>query len=107
DAATGKKIWERRSNLFLSDIPAERIGWSNVAADPATGNVFAFGGCGVLQALNGETGEVLWSRSLNEEYGLLTTYGGRLTTPVVFEDLCIVCGVIVGWGETARPTHRL
>jgi outer membrane protein assembly factor BamB len=107
DAATGKKIWERRNNIFLSDVPAERIGWANVVGDPTTGNVFAFGACGFLECLDGETGKPLWSHSLNEEYGILTTYGGRLTTPVVFEDLVIVGGVIIGWGDAARPTHRL
>ena len=27
DAATGKKIWENKYNVFLSDVPAERVGW--------------------------------------------------------------------------------
>jgi outer membrane protein assembly factor BamB len=107
DAATGKKIWEARNNVFLSDVPAERIGWANVTGDPTTGHVYAIGACGYLQCLDGEKGKVLWDHSLNEEYGLLTTYGGRLTTPVVFEDLVIAGGVIIGWGEMARPTHRL
>ncbi len=49
----------------------------------------------------------MWSRSLNEEFGFLTTYGGRLTTPALFEDLVIASGVIIGWGDSARPTHRL
>jgi outer membrane protein assembly factor BamB len=107
DAATGKKIWEQRNNLYLSDVPAERIGWANVAGDPTTGKIYVIGGCAVLSCLDGETGKVLWRHSLNEDYGFLTTYGGRLTTPVIFEDLCIVGGVIVGWGEAAKPTHRL
>jgi outer membrane protein assembly factor BamB len=106
DAATGKKIWEQRNNIFLSDVPAERIGWANVTGDPTTGNIYVFGACGYLQCLDGETGKPLWSHSLNEEYGILNTYGGRLTTPVIFEDLVIVGGVIIGWGEAARPTHR-
>ncbi len=107
DAATGKKIWESRDNVFLSDVPAERIGWANCAGDPTTGNVYAIGACGFLKCLDGESGKTLWDCSLNEEYGILTTYGGRLTTPIVFEDLVIVGGVIIGWGDTARPTHRL
>ncbi len=107
DAATGEKIWETRHNVFLSDVPAERIGWANCTGDPQTGKVYAIGACGYLQCLDGDTGKPLWNCSLNEDYGLLTTYGGRLTTPVLFEDLVIVGGVIIGWGETARPTHRL
>jgi outer membrane protein assembly factor BamB len=107
DAATGKKIWENKYNVFLSDVPAERVGWSSCTGDPATGKIYAVGACGYLQCLDGETGKTLWRHSLNEEYGFLTTYGGRLTTPALFEDLIIASGVIIGWGDTARPTHRL
>ena len=106
DAATGKIIWESINNVYLTDVPAERIGWACCAGDPTTGNVYAIGACGYLKCLDGETGETLWNHSLNEDFGLLTTYGGRLTTPVVFEDLVLVCGVIIGWGDTAKPTHR-
>lgn len=106
DALSGKKIWENVNNVFLTDSPAERIGWASCAGDPETGNVYAYGSCGYLKCLDGETGETLWDHSLGEEYGLLTTYGGRLTTPIVFEDLVIVGGVIIGWGDAARPTHR-
>jgi outer membrane protein assembly factor BamB len=107
DATTGKKIWENKNNVYLSDVPAERIGWACCAGDPQTGKVYAVGACGYFKCVDGGTGETLWDHSLNEEFGLLTTYGGRLTTPVVFEDLVIVTGVIIGWGDEARPTHRM
>src|SRR5262249_46302734 len=77
DASTGKVLWEKVFNVFLSDVPGERVGWSSVAGDPQTGNVFALGVCGYFQCLDGESGETLWSHSMSEEYGLLTTYGGR------------------------------
>jgi len=106
DAATGKKIWENKFNVYLSDVPAERIGWSNCVGDPATGRVYALGVCGLFQCLDGETGKTVWSRSLSEEFGLLTTYGGRTNVPVVFDDLVIISGVVTGWGDMARPAHR-
>ncbi|PAY20487.1 serine/threonine protein kinase [Rhodopirellula sp. SM50] len=106
DANTGEQLWENVYNVFLSDVPAERIGWSNVACDPDTGNVYALGACCLLQSMNGQTGQTLWSRSLSEEFGMLSTYGGRTNTPVVFEDLVIISGVTTGWDETARPAHR-
>lgn len=106
DAATGKKIWETRWNVFLSDVPDTRVGWSSVAGDPETGHVFALGVNGYLTALDGETGKILWSHSMSEEYGLLSTYGGRTNFPIVFEDLVIVNAVMIGWGEFARPNHR-
>ena len=34
DAATGKKLWENRFNVYLSDVPAERVGWSSCVGDP-------------------------------------------------------------------------
>ncbi len=106
DAKTGELIWESIHNLYLTDAPAERVGWSSVCADPSTDTVFVMGlGC-VFQCLDGKTGKVIWERSLSEEYGMLSTYGGRTNFPVVFEDLVIISGVMTGWGETAVPAHR-
>ena len=106
DAATGETLWENRFNVYLSDVPDTRVGWSCVVGDPTTGKVYALGVCGLFQCLDGETGETLWSRSLQEEYGMINTYGGRTNTPVVFDDLVIIGGVVVGWGEMAKPAHR-
>ena len=106
DAATGKDIWQNRFNVYLSDVPDTRVGWSCCTGDPATGNIYALGVCGYFQCLDGETGKTLWSRSLHEEFGLLSTYGGRTNVPVVFEDLVIISAVVIGCGEMAKPTHR-
>lgn len=106
DAKTGELLWERHQNVFLSDAPAERVGWSSVIGDPSTGNVFWLGlGC-EFHCLNGETGESLWTHALSEEYGMLSTYGGRTNFPIVFEDLVIVSGVMTQWGANAVPAHR-
>jgi outer membrane protein assembly factor BamB len=106
DAKTGELIWESIHNLYLTDAPAERIGWSSVCADPATDTVYVLGlGC-VFQCLDGKTGKVIWEHSMSEEYGMLSTYGGRTNFPVIFEDLVIISGVMTGWGETAVPAHR-
>jgi outer membrane protein assembly factor BamB len=106
DAATGETVWEYKYNLYLTDAPAERVGWSSVVADPETGNVYAQGLGATFHALDGATGKLLWSRSMSEEFGLLSTYGGRTNFPVVFEDLVIVSGVMTGWGDYAVPAHR-
>ncbi len=107
DATTGETIWENRYNVWLSDVPAERIGWSSVVADPASGNVYALGSCDIFQCINGETGQTVWSIPLHEQYGMLSTYGGRTNFPVVHEDLVIISGIIINWGEKAKPNHRL
>lgn len=106
DAVTGQKLWENVFNVYLSDVPAERVGWSAVVADPASDTVFAHGVCGVFTAIDAATGKTKWQRSLHEEFGFLSTYGGRTNIPVVFEDLVIASAVVTGWGETARPAHR-
>lgn len=107
DAATGETLWENRYNVWMSDVPAERIGWSSVVGDPETGYVYALGACDVFLCINGETGETVWSRPLHEEFGMLSTYGGRTNFPVIHEDLVIISGIIINWGEAARPNHRI
>jgi outer membrane protein assembly factor BamB len=106
DARTGEKLWENVFNVYLSDVPAERVGWSAVATDPDTKTVFAHGVCGVFTAIDAETGVTKWQRSLHEEFGFLSTYGGRTNIPVVFEDLVIASAVVTGWGDSSRPAHR-
>lgn len=106
DAETGEILWEHVFNVYLSDVPDTRVGWSSVVGDPKTGNVVALGVCGYFVCLDPD-GNVVWSRSLSEEFGLLTTYGGRTNFPIVFEELAIISGVIIGWGDQARPEHRV
>ncbi|MFO0260804.1 MAG: PQQ-binding-like beta-propeller repeat protein, partial [Planctomycetota bacterium] len=106
DAESGKLLWESVHNVFLSDGPAERVGWSSVVGDPETDRVYVLGlGC-LFQCLDGKTGKTIWERSLLEEYGMLSTYGGRTNFPVVFEDLVIISGVMTQYGENAVPAHR-
>ena len=62
DAATGKVIWEHRFNVTLTEVPPERVGWSNVVADPETGRIYAQGVSGYFCCLDGESGKVIWDR---------------------------------------------
>jgi len=105
NADTGKLLWEHKYNMFTSDVPAHRIAWASPVVDPATGNVFAISGNGLTMSLN-KDGKVLWERSLAEEYGMWTTHGGRMSTPIIDGDQLIVSGLVFGWGQTASPAHR-
>jgi outer membrane protein assembly factor BamB len=105
NADTGKLLWEHRFNVYLSDVPPHRVGWASPVGDPATGNVYVFGVGGNLIGLTRD-GRVLWERSLGEDFGLLTTHGGRTVSPLIDGDLVIVSGVTFGWGQHARGAHR-
>src|SRR5215211_354781 len=105
NADTGKPLWEHRFNIYLSDVPPHRVGWASPVGDPSTGNVYVFGVGGNLIGLNRD-GKVLWERSLGEDFGLLTTHGGRTVSPIVDGDLVIVSGVTFQWGKNGGGAHR-
>jgi outer membrane protein assembly factor BamB len=105
DANTGKLIWEYRHNVFHSDVPRHRIAWSAPAGDPETGNIYTYGVAGMLTALSRD-GKLLWQRSLIEEFGNMSTHGGRTVSPIIEGDLVIVSSVSSGWGDQARAAHR-
>ncbi len=105
NADTGKLLWERKYNLFTSDVPPHRIAWAAPAVDPATGNVYAFSGNGLLMSLSKE-GKLLWERSLAEEFGMWTTHGGRVSSPIVDGAQVIVSGLTFSWGQLAGGAHR-
>ncbi len=107
DAETGETLWENRFNVWMSDVPDTRVGWSSVVADPESGNVYVLGVCDLFLCINGKTGETIWSKPLHEQFGMLSTYGGRTNFPVIHEDLVIISGIIINWGEAAKPNHRL
>ena len=107
DAATGETKWESIHNVWSSDVPDTRVGWSNVVGDPETGYVYALGANGLFKCLDGESGKIIWSIPLHEQFGVLTTYGGRTNSPIICEDMVIFGSVIIGWGDMAVPAHRI
>ena len=107
DAMTGKEIWSHKENMTQTDVPFHRIGWSNPVGDPATGRVYFFGcNCGFL-CLDGNDGHVIWQRQMTEEFGVISTFGGRTPSPAIDEDQVFIAGIAFGWGENARGQHRL
>jgi outer membrane protein assembly factor BamB len=106
DEATGKPVWEQRFNVFHTDIVSSRLGWTTLTADPATGHVYAHSTAGILFCFDGKTGKVVWQRSLTEEYGRISGYGGRIVTPIFDSGLVIVGMVNSSWGDQARASNR-
>jgi outer membrane protein assembly factor BamB len=106
EADTGKFLWEHKFNVFLTDIVADRLGWTQMVGDPETGNVYAHGTQGYLMCFD-KDGKLLWQHSLTEEYGRISGYGGRIMSPVVFEDLLIMPMINANWGELTIGGTRL
>ncbi|MDZ7345110.1 MAG: PQQ-like beta-propeller repeat protein, partial [candidate division KSB1 bacterium] len=105
DAEFGKKIWEHRFNVFLTTVPFTRVGWTSLAGDAETGNVYASGVGGMFICYNRD-GKMLWQRSLTEEFGRFSGYGGRTMSPVVDENLVIISFLNTGWGAHSAMGHR-
>ena len=106
DVDSGKVVWERAFSLYLSDVPQNRAGWASPAVDPATGNIYMFTVAAELIALSPD-GKTVWSRSLPEEYGAITTHGGRTTSPIIEGDKVILNTLLQNWGpDLGRPGNR-
>ncbi len=105
DIENGNTIWEHRFNVFHTDIVENRVGWTSPVGDPESGNIYAHGTGGELFCFDRD-GNILWKRSLTEEFGRASGYGGRLHNPVIDENLVIMSFTNSGWGSTARPIYR-
>lgn len=105
DAKTGDVIWNDEFNVYQTDIPAPRVGWAAMVGDPETKQVYIHSVCGTFRCYS-EDGELVWERSLLEEYGKISGYGGRTQTPIIDEDRVIVSFLAANWGETKGPVPK-
>jgi len=105
DAQTGDLKWQHLFNVWLTDISSNRVGWASPVGDPETGNVYVHGVQGTFLCM-GPDGAVVWERSLHEELGKISGYGGRTTTPIVDGDLVILSFLNSSWGPQAKGAHR-
>jgi outer membrane protein assembly factor BamB len=105
DEKTGKPLWKYRVNVFHTDIVSSRLGWTTLTADPATKYVYAHSTAGLLLCLD-SNGKLVWSRSLTEEYGRVSGYGGRIVSPIFDSGMCIIGMVNSSWGDQGRTANR-
>ena len=105
DAGSGERLWEHRFNVFHTTIPFNRVGWASPVADPQTGHLYVHGVQGLLICYD-EAGNVIWERSLTEEFGRISGYGGRVHTPVVVDDLLVFSYLNRSWCDQTVPSHR-
>ena len=105
DLDSGEIVWEHRFNVFLTDIVFHRVGWANIIADPETGYIYAHGIQGMLFCFDRD-GNIIWKRSLTEELGRISGYGGRTNSPIIEDDLVIISSLTSGWGPHGKGLHR-
>ncbi len=106
NANTGELVWEHRFSVFHTDIVSSRLGWTSMTADPENNLVYAHSTAGHLFCLDAKTGKVVWQRQLTEEFGRVTGYGGRISSPL-FDSGLVIVGIVNGsWGDLARGSNR-
>ncbi len=105
DAETGDMLWDDKFNVFHTTITFNRVGWTNPAGDTETGNIYIHGVQGLFICYD-KDGNIVWSRSLTEEYGRISGYGGRVHTPIIAGNLVIVSFLNTSWGAQSVPRHR-
>jgi hypothetical protein len=87
-ASTGQPVWTHRD--------AARFFESNAGAGPratptlSNNRVFTFGATGILNALDANTGAVLWTRNVSSETNTAVPFWGFSSSPLVIGDLVIV-----------------
>lgn len=106
DAETGKTLWEKHFNDFLSDVVYDRYAIGSPCVDAETGNVYVLTSPGMFACYTAN-GKLLWQHSLMEEIGRLTFTNGRTGGPMIDDDLVIVRGITSNWGGEGAAMDRL
>jgi len=105
EAETGKILWEKRFNDFMSDIIYNRYSIGSPTVDPETGNVYLLTSPGLLLGFT-PAGEKIWEHSMMESFGRLTFPNGRTGAPAIEGDLVIVQAITANWGAEGPARNR-
>jgi len=104
-ASTGEPVWTHRdaARFFESN------GGAGPRATPTLSNnrVYTFGATGILNALDANTGNVLWTRNVSSDSNTKVPFWGFSSSPLVIGDLVIVAasGQLVGY-DAATGNRR-
>ncbi|RFC48728.1 MAG: Outer membrane protein assembly factor BamB, contains PQQ-like beta-propeller repeat [Verrucomicrobia bacterium] len=105
DAATGKVLWERSFNDFISDTVYDRYSVGAPVVDPETGNIYLHTTYGIFNC-HDRDGNLLWEISMMERFGRLTFPNGRAGACVIDGDLVITRAVTAYWGADGPARDR-
>ena len=105
DSETGAQIWQHAENDFLSDTIYLRYATSSPTIDPETGNIYVQHTQGLVMCFS-PSGQLLWKRSMMEEFGRLTFPNSRTATPVIDRELVILRGITSAWGAHGAAGDR-
>ena len=106
DADTGAVAWAHNFNAWHTDVVEDRLGFTHLVGDPETGNIYAHTTAGEMVCFD-KKGKILWRHSLTEEFGRVSGYGGRISSPIVDEDKVIIGMLNGSWGEQTVGQTRM
>jgi outer membrane protein assembly factor BamB len=105
-AETGRELWVSESPVEYQDM----YGYNNgprASAVVDQNRVYTYGVAGRLAANDVASGESLWAKEMNREYGVIQNFFGVGSTPCVFEDLLLVMVGGSPISEKQNPPSRL
>lgn len=105
-AESGQELWQWQAEVKYDD----RYGYNNgPRCSPLVDGqlIYLYGVTGNLSCIDADNGQLLWSRDLNTEYGVVQNFFGVASNPCIFENLLLV--MIGGSTPQTRhlPTERL
>lgn len=88
DAETGRELWRRGFPVQYDDM----YGYNNgPRCSPVVDEqyVYTYGVAGQLSCVQLDTGEIVWTKNLTEEYGVIQNFFGVASTPAVHGQLLL------------------
>jgi len=88
DAATGRELWAHQDEARFQ----EKVAGAGPRATPtfADGRIYSLGATGILNCLDGISGERRWQRDISADSGVQPPMWGFVSSPLIVEGLVVV-----------------